>query len=90
MSENLYSFTPKMIVVYGKSWCPDCKRSRLVLAENKAIYLEVDIEKDQAGREFVKKVNNGHESVPTIIFPDGSYLVEPSNSVLASKLAVMV
>ena len=78
-----------MIVVYGKSWCPDCKRSRLVLADYKTIYLDVDIEKDAAGREFVKKVNNGNESVPTIIFPDGSYLVEPNSSALASKLSVM-
>lgn len=85
-SENLYSFSPKMIVVYGKSWCPDCRRARSVLAEQKKPYLEVDIEQDTQGRAFVKQINKGYESVPTIIFPDGSYLVEPTNEALAEKI----
>ena len=76
------------IVVYATSWCFDCKRSERFLRKNRIDFRKVDIDKDQEGREFVMKVNNGSRSVPTIVFPDGSILVEPSNSELAEKLGL--
>jgi glutaredoxin len=48
----------------------------------------VDIDQDPEGREYVMKVNDGSRSVPTIVFPDGSILVEPSNAELAEKLGI--
>jgi mycoredoxin len=83
---NLYTTEPEIIVLYSKPWCYDCKRARTVLAEMNAPFLDVDIEEDPVGREFIKKINNGFESVPTIIFPDSSRLVEPSNNELIEKL----
>jgi glutaredoxin len=50
-------------------------------------YIDIDIEEDAQGREFIRQINRGYESVPTIIFPDGSRLVEPSNNELTEKLA---
>ena len=47
----------------------------------------IDIEQDDSAAEFVVKVNNGARSVPTILFPDGSVLVEPSARELAAKFA---
>jgi mycoredoxin len=74
------------IKMYGTAWCGDCRRARRVFDQNKTAYEYVDIEHDDAGRAYVEQVNSGSQSVPTIIFPDGSILVEPSSAVLMSKL----
>jgi mycoredoxin len=75
------------ITVYGTPWCGDCKRALRVLDQHQASYHYVDIEADDAARSYVEQVNRGYHSVPTILFPDGSVLVEPSSAVLAQKLA---
>ncbi len=74
------------IIVYGTTWCPDCARSKRWLEKHSIAYTWYDIEKDAAAREYVVKVNHGNRSVPTILFPDGSVLVEPSDAKLAEKL----
>ncbi|MCU0490993.1 MAG: mycoredoxin [Chloroflexaceae bacterium] len=74
------------ITVYGTSWCPDCRRALRVLDEQKATYRYVNIEEDEAAAEYVMQVNQGNRSVPTIVFPDGSILVEPANAELKQKL----
>lgn len=56
--------------------------------ENKIPYRWVDIDMDKEARSLVEKINNGYRSVPTIVFPDGSILVEPSDVKLAEKLGV--
>ncbi|HEC24343.1 MAG TPA: FAD-binding protein [Chloroflexi bacterium] len=76
------------IVVYGTTWCPDCKRAKQFFGEHRIQYDWVDIEQDKEAAAYVEKVNNGARSVPTIIFPDGSRLVEPSNAELAEKLGL--
>lgn len=74
------------ILFYATSWCPDCRRAKTVLDQHKAIYRFIDIDKDAEGRQYVEKVNHGNRSVPTIVFPDGSILVEPSNAQITEKL----
>ena len=78
--------TSRVIKVFGTTWCGDCKRAVRVLNDCKAPYEYIDIEKDDAAAEYVVQVNNGNQSVPTIVFPDGSVMVEPSSAVLAAKL----
>jgi len=73
------------IVFYGTRWCPDCRRSKKFLNARQINYRYIDIDKDAEGRDFVRKVNNGNRSVPTIVFADGDILVEPSNEKLAEK-----
>ena len=85
-SDSLYSFSPKTIMIYSKSWCPDCRKARGVFLEHNVPFQEIDIANDAKACKFVKQINHGNESVPTIIFPDGSYLVEPGNTKLAEKL----
>ena len=85
-TDDLYTINPKIIVFYSKSWCPDCRRAQKVLSEQNIPFQDVDITKDIKGKDFVKQLNHGNESVPTIIFPDGTYLVEPGNSTLTSKI----
>jgi mycoredoxin len=74
------------IIMYGTSWCPDCRRAQRVLELNKVPYTYINIEHDEEAADYVVRVNRGHRSVPTIIFPDGAVLVEPSNLELQKKL----
>lgn len=83
---DLYTLNPEKIVLYGVSWCGDCRRARRLLATEQIQYLDIDIEQDQQAADFVKQQNNGFQSVPTIIFPDGSTLIEPDNATLLEKL----
>ena len=76
------------IVLYGTTWCYDSRRARAVLDQNQIPYQWVDIDQDMEGRKYVEQVNNGFRSVPTIVFPDGSMLVEPSNTELKAKLGL--
>lgn len=80
--------TPDIITLYGTGWCPDCKRSKQFFGEQRVPYAYVDVDADPDAMAFVEKVNNGMRSIPTIIFPDGSVLVEPSNAQLAEKLGM--
>ena len=68
----------KEIRVYGTWWCGDCRRVRRYFDRNQIRYSWVDIDKDQSGEAFVLDTNHGMRSVPTIVFSDGSILVEPS------------
>jgi mycoredoxin len=74
------------IKVYGTRWCPDCIRAKQLLGREKVAYDWIDIEQDEAAAAYVEKVNGGFKSVPTILFPDGSTLVEPDNAALKKKL----
>ena len=74
------------IKVYGTRWCGDTKRAIKVLDQRNINYDWIDIDKDKEGEAFVKETNQGNRSVPTIIFPDESILVEPSNRQLEEKL----
>jgi len=75
------------IKVYGTTWCPDCFRAKQVFERLKVSYTWINIETDASALEYVRKVNKGYQSVPTIVFPDGSILVEPGNKELEKKLA---
>ena len=76
------------ITVYGAPWCPDCRRSKQFLGEQRIPYLWVDIDEDEEGRNRVQALNDGKQIIPTIVFQDGSILVEPSNADLAAKLGI--
>ncbi len=83
---DLYTKSPATIVMYSTSWCPDCKRAKKFLDKNNVPYIEVDVDDDEQGKAFVMDVNNGARVVPTIIFPDGGVLIEPSTQELREKL----
>ena len=76
------------IVMYGTSWCSDCKRAKSFLGEQRVQYDFVDVDADEAGRAVVQSHNDGKDIIPTIVFDDGSVLVEPSNAELAAKLGL--
>ncbi len=74
------------IKMYGTSWCPDCARVKQFLMKRAVPFEWIDIEKDDKALAYVEKVNKGNRSVPTMVFPDGSIMVEPSNTELEKKL----
>lgn len=76
------------IVMYGTTWCYDSRRARAIFDQNNIPYRWIDIDQDMEARKFVEQVNNGFRSVPTILFPDGSMLVEPSNTELKVRLGL--
>ncbi|MEJ5224619.1 MAG: glutaredoxin family protein [Anaerolineales bacterium] len=85
---NLYTTTPKTIVLYSTTWCPDCKRTRAFLNEHNVSYLDVDIGKDNAAMTFLEGISKQRIHIPTVIFPDGTIIIEPSNEDLRVKLGL--
>jgi mycoredoxin len=78
---------PKKICVYGTNWCPDTARSRQCLRRLGITYDWYDIDRDREACAFVESVNKGKRSVPTIVLPDGSILVEPTDAELEKKIS---
>lgn len=76
------------LVVYGTPYCGDCYRSRRFLDRHSVPYEWINIQDDPAWIEQVERINRGYRSVPTIVFPDGSTLTEPSDHQLAQKLGL--
>ncbi len=76
------------VTVYGAYWCPDCRRAKKFLGEQFIPYNWVDIEQNKNGEMFVLEKNQGKRIIPTLVFEDGSFLVEPTNAELAKKLGL--
>ncbi|MEK6222684.1 MAG: glutaredoxin family protein [Chloroflexota bacterium] len=74
------------IKFYGNSWCPDSHRAKLILRKYQIEFEDFNIETDEKALDFVVTHNKGYKSVPTIVFPDESVLVEPSSFELKEKL----
>ena len=80
--------TAQKITLYGAYWCPDCRRSKKFLGEQFVPFKWIDIEQDKEAEQYVLQKNNGKRIIPTIVFEDGSFLVEPTNAELAKKLGL--
>jgi mycoredoxin len=74
------------IVLYGSPTCAGVPPVRNVIQRSDAAYEYVDIYKTPEARERVREINRGYESVPTLVFPDGSTLTEPSRVEVEAKL----
>lgn len=74
------------ITVYGTVWCEDCRQAKQVFDRRGVRYAWIDIDTDPVAEAVVLHINGGKRSVPTIVFPDGSVLVEPSARTLAERL----
>jgi thioredoxin reductase (NADPH) len=76
------------LVVYGATWCPDCRRAKSFLAAHRVAYEWIDLEEQPERSAEVEARNDGRRIIPTIVFPDGSFLAEPSNDELAERLGL--
>lgn len=83
-------FTPAdgTITMFSTTWCGYCNRLKKQLDAKGIGYTEVNIEQDPESAAFVERVNNGNQTVPTVLFPDGSALTNPSLAQVKAKLAV--
>jgi len=73
--------------MYTTTWCGFCRNLKKQLARDGVEIAEVDIERDEAAAEFVMSVNGGNQTVPTVVFPDGTALVNPSAAQVKAQLA---
>ena len=90
MVKKMSDLKKKEIVIYSTSWCSDCKRAKKFFGEQRIPYKNIDIEENPEYVSYVEKINNGKRSVPTIVFPDGSVMVEPSTAQLAEKMGLQI
>jgi len=74
-------------VMYSTSWCGYCKRLKSQLAELGISFEEINIEEVAGTAQIVEKVNGGNQTVPTLVFSDGSAMTNPSAKQVQEKLA---
>lgn len=79
-------YTTSELIVYGATWCGDCRRTKRLLDGQGISYTWIDLDEQPEALALVERINNGMRSIPTLLFPDGSVMVEPSNSALLQKL----
>jgi mycoredoxin len=79
--------TPR-IMFYGTAWCGASRRVRLLLDSHSIPYDYIDIDLDREAAKRLEELNHGYRSEPTLVWPDGTTLVEPSNDKLAEKLGI--
>jgi len=85
MSESQTFTGQNTIKMYATTWCGDCRMAKRWFDAHGIPYDYINIEEDEHAAAYVLRVNRGMRSVPTIVFPDGSILVEPSARQLATK-----
>jgi len=83
---DFYSLTPSQIVMYTTKECSDCLRVKAFFDANHFTFLQIGLEGDERAMEFVAEINHGYHRVPTIVFPDGTVLCEPTWKELREKL----
>ncbi|MFM6841644.1 MAG: glutaredoxin family protein [Candidatus Planktophila sp.] len=74
------------ITMYGADWCGDCRRSKRLLEELDVQITHIDVEADATAAAKVVEINGGAQSIPVIVFPDGTHMTEPSDNDLKAKL----
>ena len=75
--------------LYSTSWCGFCARLKTQLGREGIDFTEIDIEHDPASAKVVEQVNRGNQTVPTLVFADGSALTNPSLRAVQDKLAAL-
>ena len=78
---------PAPLVIYSTTWCGYCRTLKRQLIDEGISFSEVNIEETPGAAEFVMAVNRGNQTVPTVLFPDGSTLTNPRLSAVLEKLA---
>lgn len=76
------------MIMYSTPWCGYCARLKAQLAREGIAFEEVDIEADPQAAAFVEQVNGGNQTVPTVLFDDGTALTNPSLAQVKAQLAL--
>jgi mycoredoxin len=75
------------LTMYSTTWCGYCKRLKSQLVEAGIPFAEINIEEDPASAKFVEQVNGGNQTVPTVLYSDGSAATNPSIKSVIAKIA---
>jgi glutaredoxin len=86
MNKESNEIMSEKIILFGHPGCPSVPLARTILEKAGADFEYINIRSDELGRSQVREINHGYESVPTLLFPDGSWLTEPSHEALRDKL----
>jgi mycoredoxin len=78
---------PGTITMFSTAWCGYCRRLKSMLDREGIGYTEVDIEAQPDAAQYVMRVNNGNQTVPTVVFPDGTASTNPSLAEVKARLA---
>jgi len=78
---------PGSVTMYSTMWCGYCKNLKRQLDSLHIPINVIDIETDEAAAQFVERVNGGNRTVPTVVFPDGTALTNPTAAVVKARLA---
>ena len=74
------------VTMYSTPWCGFCRRLKSQLAREGIEITEVNIEQDPAAADYVMSVNGGNQTVPTVVFADGTALTNPSAAQVRERL----
>lgn len=77
------------LIMYTTQWCGFCRNLKRQLARDGIEMTEIDIERDPAAAEYVMSVNGGNQTVPTVVFPDGTAMTNPSAAQVRERLAAV-
>ena len=78
---------PAAVTMYTTTWCGYCVRLKKLMQREGIEYAEVNIEQDAAAADLVMQANGGNRTVPTLLFPDGSSLTNPTIDQVKTQLA---
>jgi len=90
MSDQLTDQSAGQITMYSTPWCGYCHRLKSQLDREGIAFEVVDIEQDPSAAELVMSVNGGNQTVPTLVYPDGSAQTNPSVAQVKAKIASLV
>ncbi len=77
---------PGTVTMFSTTWCGYCRRLKTLLDREGIGYTEVNIEQDEALARFVEQANGGNQTVPTLLFPDGTTATNPSLDQVKERL----
>jgi mycoredoxin len=87
VSDTVLNSNETAIKMYSTTWCGDCRFAKRWLDAHSIAYEEINIEENEGAAELITQLNHGMRRVPTIVFPDGSILVEPDARELSAKFS---
>jgi mycoredoxin len=77
-----------VVTMFSTTWCGYCARLKSALDREGIAYTEVNIENEPQAAEFVMTINGGNQTVPTVLFPDGTAATNPSLRQVKERLGV--
>src|SRR5262249_26871611 len=81
---------PEQLTVYGAPWCPYCHRTKRFRGAERVEFRYVDIDREPDAIEELQALQDGGRTIPTVVFPDGTHLVAPTDGEVASRLGLVV